>query len=174
MVILLANGINSPNCLIKQLHENVFVYGWVFISARGPPLVAVTEGVTSLWFPDFSVAFSAESAQALDIWASIVVGLQALEPGLQQFRGTGIVAAGVWNLPSPGIERLSPPLAGRSLPLSHQGRLKFTILKCVISGLQYFHKEAISPPSLFPSPQEEPLCSISSQCPISHSVPGNH
>ena len=52
---------------------NCLWLGWVFISAPGPPLVAVTGGSFFVLVPRLLSGFFCCSAQALDIWASIVV-----------------------------------------------------------------------------------------------------
>ena len=54
-----------------------------------------------------TVVASLVESQALSAWASIVIAL-----GLSSCGTWALVACGRWNLPRPGIELMSLPLAG--------------------------------------------------------------
>ena len=63
--------------------------------------------------------FSCCGAQALGTWASVVAacglsscGSQALEPRLSSCGAWAWLLLGMWDLPEPGIEPMSPTLAG--------------------------------------------------------------
>ena len=68
-----------------------------------------------------SSGFSCCGAQALGVRASVVMcrlsscGLQALERRLSSCGARASLLLGMWDLPGPGIEPVSPALAGRFL-----------------------------------------------------------
>ena len=68
---------------------------------------------------------SCYGAQALGTWASIVAmhGLSNCDLQTLELAGSRVWAQllhGMWTLPGPGMEPVSPTLAGDSLPLHHQ------------------------------------------------------
>ena len=74
----------------------------------------------SAWDSYFSGFFYCR-AQTLGAWASVVAACKLISHGLQALEGAGFSSCGsqayllcsMWNLPSPGIEPVSPALAGR-------------------------------------------------------------
>ena len=112
----------------------IFIYlffwlRWVFVAARGLSLVAASRGSSSLQFMGFSFGrFSCCGAQALAVRASVVVarGLsscssRAPECRLSSYGTRAQLLRGMWDLPRPGLEPVSPALAGRLPTLCHQG-----------------------------------------------------
>ena len=68
-------------------------------------------------------------ARALGAWTSVVVtrglsscGSQALEGRLSSCGARASLLRGVWDLPGPGIEPVSPALAGRLLTTAPPGK----------------------------------------------------
>ena len=73
--------------------------------------------------------FSCCGARALSTWASVAVayrlsscGLQALEHRLSSCGTRAQPLRGMWDLPRPGIEPMSPSLAGRFLAAAPPGK----------------------------------------------------
>ena len=73
--------------------------------------------------------FSRCGAQALGSRASVVVarglsscGLRALEHSLSSCGAQALLLRGMWDLPRPGIEPMSPALAGRFLTTAPPGK----------------------------------------------------
>ena len=73
--------------------------------------------------------FSGCRAQALGMWASVVVargfsscGLWALERRLSCCSARAQLLHGMWDLPAPGLEPMSPALAGRFLTTVPPGK----------------------------------------------------
>ena len=82
--------------------------------------------------------FSCWGAQALGTWASVVVahglsscGSQALECRLSSCGARAQLLRGMWDLPRPGIEPLSPALAGGFLSTAPPGKSLKTLLKTI-------------------------------------------
>ena len=87
----------------------------------GPPGKSLDYFILSYVFIIFSI-YEEQVLGLLTSEASLVVGhWQALEwlrfagsrTQAQQLWQRGLIAPGIWNLPGPGIEPLSPALAGR-------------------------------------------------------------
>ena len=94
----------------------LFIFGgcvWVFIAAHGLSLVAASGGYSSLRCTDFSLRW------LLLLWSTgsrcagfSSCGTWALEHRLSS-RGTwALLLHGMWDLPGPGLEPVSPALAG--------------------------------------------------------------
>ena len=73
--------------------------------------------------------FSCGRARALGTWASVVValrlsscGLRALERRLSSCGAQASLLRGMWNLPGPGLEPVSPALAGGFLTTAPPGK----------------------------------------------------
>ena len=65
---------------------------------------------------------------------------EALAPGLQGFSSCGARASlpcGMWNLPGPGVEALSPALPGRFFTTGPPGESQWPVLHSVIQLLLY-------------------------------------
>ena len=74
------------------------------------------------------VVASCCGAQAIGAWASVVAarglsscGLQALECRLSSRGARALLLHGMWDLPGPGIEPVSPALAGGFLTTAPAG-----------------------------------------------------
>ena len=111
---------------------------WVFIAVHRLSLVGASGGHSLLWCTDFSlrcllllrstgsrhVGFS-----SCDSWASVVVarglsscGLRALERRLSSCGARASLLCGMWDLPRPGLEPVSPALAGGFLTTAPSGK----------------------------------------------------
>ena len=97
---------------------------------HGLSLVAASRGYSSLWRVGFSLGgFSCRGAQALGTWASVVVahgfsscGSWALEHRLSSCGARAVLLRGMWDLPGPGLEPVSPALAGGFLTTVPPGK----------------------------------------------------
>ena len=104
------------NTFFKNYVFLFFQLCWIFIAMCRFPLVVVSRGYSFLW----CVGFSCCRAQALGTWPSIVAAprAQLLWCGgprvcrLQRLWHRAQIAQGMWNLPRPGVEPVSPALAG--------------------------------------------------------------
>ena len=106
---------------------------WVFVAVRRLSLVAVS-GATLCCSEQSSHcgAFSCCRAQALGAWASVVVacrlsscGSRALEYRLSSCGTWAQLLRGMWHHPGPGLEPLSPALAGGFLTTVSPGKSLF-------------------------------------------------
>ena len=77
--------------------------------------------------------FSCCGAWALGVWASVVAahrlsscGLRALELRLSCCGAWASLLRGMWDLPRPGLEPVSPALAGRFLATAPPGKPSFS------------------------------------------------
>ena len=112
----------------------LFIYfwlHWVFVAVRGLSLVAARAGATLHCCAQASHCggFSCRGAQALGARASVVVarrlsicGSQALECRLSSCGTRAQLLRGMWDLPGPGLEPVSPALAGRFLTTAPPGK----------------------------------------------------
>ena len=104
---------------------NLFIYfwlRWVFVAARGPPLVVVSGGHSSLQctgfslrWPLFVVERGPQSARASVVVARGLSGCgsQAPERRLSSCGAWAQSLHGMWDPPRPGLKPMSPALAGR-------------------------------------------------------------
>ena len=98
----------------------------------GLSLVAVNRSYSSLQYTDFSLGWLLLfQSTGLGSWASVVVvhmlsscGLHALELGLNSCGVQALVSCSMWNLHGPGIEPMSPALAGGFLSTVPPGKSK--------------------------------------------------
>ena len=120
---------------------------WVFVAAPGCSLVAASRGYSSLQCAGFSLrwllllrstgsrraGFSSCGAWALGrrlsscgSWALehrlSSYGLRALECWLRSCGTWALLLRGMWDLPGPGLEPVSPALAGRVLTTAPPGK----------------------------------------------------
>ena len=72
--------------------------------------------------------FSCCGAQALSVRAQ-QLWLAGSRVQAQQLWRTGSVAPGMWDLPGPGVEPVSPALAGRFLTIAPPGKSQQTVFK---------------------------------------------
>ena len=116
---------------------------WVFVAAHGLSLVAASGGYSSLQCVGFSLRWHLFCrARALGSWASVVVALGlsscgswALERRLSSCGTWAQLLRGMWDLPGPGLEPMSPALAGRFITTAPPGKPLDFILE---TWLQYF------------------------------------
>ena len=96
---------------------------WVFVAARGLSLVAVSRGYSLLWCTGFLLQWllllrSTGSRRA----GFSSCGSRALERRLSSCGAWSYLLRGMWDLPEPGIEPVSPALAGRFLNTAPPGK----------------------------------------------------
>ena len=96
---------------------------WVFIAACGLPLVAVSGGYSSLRCVSFSLWW------LLLLWSTASrhvgfssCGTRALEHRLSSCGARAYLLCGMWDLPGPGLEPVSPALAGGFLTTAPPGK----------------------------------------------------
>ena len=114
--------------VVKPVHWILFflIYfwlRWVFIAARRLSLVAASGGYSLLQ----CVGFSLRWLLLLRSTGSRRVGFSsrgsgALERGLSSCGAWTLLLRGMWDLPGPGLEPVSPALAGRFLTTAPPGR----------------------------------------------------
>ena len=105
---------------------NLFIYfwlRWVFVAARRLSLVAASRGYSSLWRVGFSLQW------LLLLWSMgsrhagfSSCGSQVLEHRLRSCGTWALLLRGMWDLPGPGIEPVSPALAGGFLTTVPPGK----------------------------------------------------
>ena len=104
----------------------LFIYfwlSWVFVAVCGLFLVAASGGYSLLRYTGFSLRW----LLLLHIMGSrrasfSSCGLQALELRLSSCGTRAQLLCGMWDLPGPGIEPVSPALAGRFLTTAPPGK----------------------------------------------------
>ena len=94
----------------------LFIYfwlRWVFVAARGLSPVAASGGYSSLQCADFSLRwpFLLQSTSSRSVGFSSC-GSQAPERRLSSCGPRASLLRGMWDLPGPGLEPMSPALAG--------------------------------------------------------------
>ena len=114
-----------------------FFFGcWVFVAARRFSLVAARGGFSSLRCTGFSLpwflllqstgfrcaGFSSCSARALGLMGFSSCGSRALELRLSSCGSRAQLLRGMWDLPGPGIQPVSPALAGKFLTTVPPGK----------------------------------------------------
>ena len=136
-------------CLICLFHAVFFFNLFLFLAALG--LRCCTRAFSGcgerglLFFAVHGLlhrsGFSCCRARALGAWASVVVahrlsrcGSQALERRLSSCGARTQLLRGMWDLPGPGLEPVSPALAGGFLTTAPPGKshITFLLLKKVI------------------------------------------
>ena len=109
---------------------------WVFAAARRLSLVAASGSYSSLW----CVGFSSRWLLLLRSTGSRCVGFSScgarvLECRLSSCAARTQLLRGMWDLPGPGLEPLSPALAGRFLTTVSPWKFALTFLYlCTIKG----------------------------------------
>ena len=134
--------------------KDLFIYlwlRWVFVAARGLSLVVVRGGYSSLRCAGFSL----QQLLLLQSTGSRCMGFSscgsgALECRLSSCGAWAYLLGGMWNLPRPGLEPMSPELAGRFLTTAPSGKpcmvsyekslivLLFLCMDCIIFSLVAF------------------------------------
>ena len=135
-----APGKSQFICFLKKLNY-LFICLFiclclVFVVVRGLSLVADSGGYSLLRCAGFSwwllllrsVGSRCAGFSSCDVRASVVVahwlsscGLRALEHRLSSCSARALFLCGMWDLPGPGLEPVSPALAGGFLTTAHQG-----------------------------------------------------
>ena len=116
-------------CFSKPIHLfNLFyfIYFWlhqVFVAVHGFSLVAASRGYSSLWCAGFSLWW------LLLLWSTgsrhaglSSCGSRALERRLSNCGTWAQLLRGMWDLPGPGLEPMSPALAGGFLTTVPPGK----------------------------------------------------
>ena len=114
----------------------LFIYfwlHWVFVAAQGLSLFAVSRGYSSLRCTRASHcgSFSCCGAQALVTCASVVAAR-----GLSSCGTRAQLLHGMWDLPGPGLEPVSPALAGRFLTTVPPGKPSLSDFDMSYTGLK--------------------------------------
>ena len=96
---------------------------WVFVAARGLPLVAESGGYSSLRYTGFSLRWllllRSTGSRRMGLSGC---GLRALEHRLSSCGARALLLRGMWDLPGPGMEPVSPALAGGFLTTAPPGK----------------------------------------------------
>ena len=112
---------------------NLFVYfwlRWVFVAARGLPLLVASGGYSLLWCAGFSLRW----LLLLQSMGSRHTGFSrcgswALERRLSSCGARAQLLLSMWDLPGPGLEPMSPALAGGFLTTVPPGKPKKSLFK---------------------------------------------
>ena len=127
-------------CLQSIFLKKNFIYFWlcwVFVAACGLSLVVASGGYSCCCAQaSHCGGFSCCGARALGTRASVVVahglsscGSRALERRLSSCGAWAQLLRGMWDLPGPGLEPVSPALAGRFLTTVPPGKSLQSIFK---------------------------------------------
>ena len=114
------NCSNDPtqNFFYKFIYLFIYLWlCWVFIAARGLSLAAASWGYSLLWCDGFSCC----RAWALHAGFSSC-GSQALQHTLSSCGSWAQLLHGMQDFPGPGLEPMSPALAGRFLTTALPGK----------------------------------------------------
>ena len=86
---------------------------WVFVAARRLSLVAVSRGYSWLWRAGFSLQWLLLLRSTGSRHVSFrSCGMRALEHRLSSCGARAYLLCSMWDLPGPGLEAVSPALAG--------------------------------------------------------------
>ena len=111
-------------CVVFFFLNNIYFWlHWVFAAACGLSLVAASRGYSSLQCTGFSLRW------LLLLWSTgfrhagfSSCGLWALEHRLSSCGAQAQLLCGTWDLPGPGLEPVSPALAGGFLTTAPPGK----------------------------------------------------
>ena len=95
---------------------------WVFIAVRGLSLVVVSGGYSSLWCMGFSLRWLLLLQSTGSRCTGFSSGSWALEHRLSICGARAQLLHSIQDLPRPGIEPVSPVLAGRFLTTASPGK----------------------------------------------------
>ena len=102
---------------------NLFLAAWVFLAACVLPLVVASGGYSSLRCVGFSLRWLFLLRSMGSRHAGFrSCGLRALERRLSSCCARASLLRGMWELPEPGLEPLSPALAGGFLTTAPLGK----------------------------------------------------
>ena len=110
---IFVHGVKECSNFILFFFFNFFFYlwlCWVSVSVRGLSLVATSGGHSSSWCAGLSLSRSLVAEHRLQMLRLSSCGSRA-----QLLRG-------MWDLPSPGLEPVSPALAGRFSTTAPRGK----------------------------------------------------
>ena len=123
------NNRNNRKIFLKYL----FIYFWlcwVFIAACGLSLVVASRGYSSLWCVGFSLRWLLLLRSPGSRHAGVCsCGSRALEHRFRSCGSRASLLCGMWELPGPGLEPLSPALAGRFLTTAPPGKPDNVLLR---------------------------------------------
>ena len=122
----LRDAISLDGAKFVVFFKNKFIYfwlRWVFVAARGLSLVAASGGYSALRCVGFSLRW------LLLLWSTgsrrmgfSSCGTRALECRLSSCGTRAELLRGMWDLPGPGLEPVSPALAGGLLTTAPPGK----------------------------------------------------
>ena len=98
----------------------LFIYLWlrrVFIAAHGLSLVVASRGYSSLRCAGFSLQ-----------WLLLLRSTGSRRAGFSSCGARAQLLHGMWDLPGPGLEPMSLPLAGRCLTTAPPGKSAYCVL----------------------------------------------
>ena len=110
-----------------------FLLRWVFVAVRGLSLVAASGGYSSLRCAGFSSQWLLLLQSTGSRWAGFSsCGTWALERRLSSCGTRAYLLRGMWDLPGPGLEPVSPALAGGFLTTVPLGKSPIYLFKLVL------------------------------------------
>ena len=126
---------------------------WVFAAARGLSLVAASGGSSSLRCVGFSLRWLLllRSMGSRHVGSVVVArglsscGSRALERRLSSCGAQALLLRGMWDLPGPGIEPVSPALAGRFLTTAPPGKSLYILLNGDYTGVMVLESGSSEP-----------------------------
>ena len=111
---------------------------WVFIAACGLSLVVTSGGYSSLWCAGFSLQW------LLLLWSTgsrcagfSSCGSRVLKRRLSSLGTQAQMLCGMWDLPGPGLEPVSPALAGGFLTTVPPGKSLLSVSQMNLSLLEF-------------------------------------
>ena len=118
---------------IYSFYNFLFLLCWIFVAVRGLSLVVVSGGYSSLQCAGLSLQWLL-LLWSTGAWALVVVahrlsscGLWALECRLSSCGARAQLLRSMWDLPGPGLEPVSPALAGGFLTTVPPGKSRFLL-----------------------------------------------
>ena len=119
--------IKMVSARMRVFKINLFIYlwlCWVFVAAHVLSLVAASGGYSSTWCMDFSLwcLLLLWSTGSRHTGFSSSCGSRALEHRLSSCGTWAQLLHGMWDLPGPGLEPVSPALAGGFLTTVPPGK----------------------------------------------------
>ena len=118
--------LESEICVAQSAFLKKIIYfwlRWVFVAARGLSLVVASRGYSSLWCAGFSLLwFLLLPSTGSRHTGFSSCGSRALERRLGSCGTRAKLLCGMWDLPRPGLEPVSPALAGEFLTAEPPGK----------------------------------------------------
>ena len=118
---------------------------WIFVAVRGLPLVAASGGYSSLQCAGFSLRWLLSSRSMGSRYSGFSsCGTRALERRLNSCGALAYLLCGMWDLPGPGIEPMSPALVGGFLTTAPPGKPLVSYWSTVMQhGIQEWTAQAL-------------------------------